>query len=72
MGYGAAWGGGWGFGAVMSFEMAATSYHSHFSLACTIQNVKGRKAKDRWSKPFAALVLFQMFFASLDSTVYVL
>ena len=49
MGYCAAWGGGggWGFAAVMSFEMAATSDHSHLSLACTIQNVKGRKAKDR-------------------------
>ena len=50
MGYCAAWGGGggeWGFAAVMSFEMAATSDHSHLSLACTIQNVKGKKAKDR-------------------------
>lgn len=48
MRYGAAWGGGWGFGAVMSFEMAVTSDHSHLSLAQslarTIQNVKGRKA----------------------------
>ena len=44
MGYGAAWGGGWGFGAVTSFEMATTPDHSHLSLAYTIQNVKGRKA----------------------------
>ena len=47
MRYGAAWSGGWGFGAVMSFEMAVTSDHSHLSLARTIQNVKGRKAQDR-------------------------